>query len=339
MKNLLGKVLKSLTLMLLIISFIVFVAVGIFVWKYPQVAIDIISRLKVEEVEVENIAIKGIAVIGDSQSDEYRADDGRGGEFSQNTFNWVEQLAKFRNINFGKWDTYNEPRRTGYAYNFSRTGATVNSMLESGQDTGVVDLVKSGDVNLVIIYIGANDFSPYITNDGYQQIYDGSLTDKQILRKSNSIVAGIVTAIEQIEKAGDTKIILVLLPDWGNHMGIQIAFPIPDQRNRVTTVITSINEKLKVIALEKGIPVIDPNKIYLDSRNNGMNIGSITMEHYIFNNNPKSIFLDDAIHTGTVMNSLFANKIIETLNGSYGANIAKFSDDEILEIANIREGN
>ncbi len=333
----LGKVIKTLILVLLIVSFIASVAVGIFVWRYPQIAIDIISRLKVEEVEVENITVKGIVVIGDSQSDEYRADDGRGGEFSQNTFNWVEQLAKFRNVNFGEWDTYDEPRRTGYAYNFARTGATIHSMLESGQDTGVVNLVKKGEVNVVVIYIGANDFSPYITQDGYQQIYDGSLTDKQILRKSNSIVAGIVTAIEQIEKAGDTKIILVLLPDWGNHMGIQIAFPLPSQRSKVTFVINSINEKLKVIALEKGIPTVDPNELYLQFRNNGLGIGSITMEHYIFNNNPKSIFLDDAIHMGTVMNGLFANKIIETLNGSYGANIAKFSNDEILEIANIRE--
>lgn len=337
MKNLLGNVIKTFILVLLIVSFIASLAVGVLVWKYPQIAIDIISQLQVEETEVENITIKGIAVIGDSQSDEYRADDSRGGEYSQNTFNWVELLAKFRNLNFGTWDTYDEPRRTGYAYNFARTGATVNSMLESGQDTGVSDLVKKGDVNVVIIFIGANDFSPYIVSDGYSQIYAGELTNKQIIRKSNILVADILTAIEEIEQAGDAKIILVLLPDWGNHMGIQLAFPDPGSRAKVKAVTDSINEKLKKIALEKGIPTMDPNEVYLEFRNNGMKIGDTTMKNYIFNNDPRSVFLDDTIHTGTVMNSLFANKIIEILNENYGANRQKFSNREILEIANIRE--
>ena len=38
----------------------------------------------------------GFGVIGDSNSDEYRADDNRGGLYAATTFNWVEQLVAQR---------------------------------------------------------------------------------------------------------------------------------------------------------------------------------------------------------------------------------------------------
>src|SRR5262245_53914065 len=86
----------------------------------------------------------GIGILGDSFSDEYQADDARGGLYSKTTLNWVEQLALTRGLNFGKWGTWGEPRRTGYEYNWARSGATADSMITSGQHTGLAKQVAEG---------------------------------------------------------------------------------------------------------------------------------------------------------------------------------------------------
>ena len=47
--------------------------------------------------------ITGLAIIGDSTVDEYRADNPRGGEYGDVTFNWAELLAGRNRVNLGAW--------------------------------------------------------------------------------------------------------------------------------------------------------------------------------------------------------------------------------------------
>src|SRR5512140_2425810 len=44
--------------------------------------------------------IVGLGVLGDSNSDEYRADDNRGGQYASVTLSWVELIAARRGVNF-----------------------------------------------------------------------------------------------------------------------------------------------------------------------------------------------------------------------------------------------
>ena len=76
--------------------------------------------------------IVGLGVLGDSNSDEYRADDDRGGQYAAVTFSWVELIAARRGLNLGAWGTWGEPRRTGFKYNWSRSGATVHDAIDIG---------------------------------------------------------------------------------------------------------------------------------------------------------------------------------------------------------------
>jgi len=114
--------------------------------------------------------ITGIGVIGDSQSDEYRADDDSGQPYTSSTLNWVEILSQYRSVNFGEWGVREEPRRTGFAYNWARSGATAESLIINRQHVGIANQVKNKKINIVIVYIGANDFAPYNSND-YQALY------------------------------------------------------------------------------------------------------------------------------------------------------------------------
>lgn len=283
--------------------------------------------------------IKGIGVLGDSQSDEYQADDNRGGAYGDTTRNWVELLAKYRSLPFGQWGVWEETRREGYAYNWARSGATTNSLLESGQDIGVAQQVKQEKVNIVVIFIGANDFAPYTTQDGYQAIYDGSMTDAQVTRKVNLLVANIKTALDVIQASGNVKILLVKIPDWSNHIAVQVAFPIPEQRDRVSKAVTFANDQLEDIVKTRNIPTVDPNA-FLESVSENKNgvivkVGDVILQRLLLNNDPHNMFLDDGIHTGTVMNGLFANYIIAAMNTNFGTDIKPLSTIEVLNVAGI----
>lgn len=313
------------------------VAVGIFTVKYPQ---EVIERLEplVPSVTPEPIKMTGMAVIGDSQSDEYRADDNRGDNYPQSTKNWVELLEKDRNINFGPWGAWGEPRRTGYEYNWARTGATARSMIESGTHEEIAKDVKEGRVNVVVIFIGAIDFAPYFTPDGYEHIYNGELSEPAKKSKVNRYIADIKTAVYTIKDAGDVRILLVKIPDWGNHLGIQVAFPFPDQRGEVSKVIADANNELEKLAQDEKLLTLDPNAFYEEltaGKDGKIVIDGITIERLLLNNNPKNFYLNDGVHTGTVVNGLLANQIIGKVNTMISNDIKPFSEKEIREAAGL----
>jgi hypothetical protein len=98
----------------------------------------------------------GIGVIGDSYSDEYQfyAPD------RSTARNWVEILATTRKLDFGPFSIAprGEPRNQGYAYDWARSDATTETMIASGQHTGLAAQVARGDVTLAVMFIGGNDF-------------------------------------------------------------------------------------------------------------------------------------------------------------------------------------
>lgn len=331
-------ILKVLALMLLNIVFIAALGIGIFTYKYPKTAISLINDYLIVEPTQVPIKLNGIAVLGDSQSDEYRADDNRGDNYPTTTLNWVEILAEKRKLNFGEWNTYDEPRRTGYEYNWARTGASAMSMIESGQHIGVAEQVRTGKVNVVIIYIGANDFAPYMTPDGFQAIYNEELTPAQIERKINRVTADIETAIDVIQNSGKAKIVLITIPYWGNHVGLKFSFPLPYKRQLVKNVINETNAKLIKIAEERNILVVDPNEFYsnLPKDDTGKPlIGSIPLDYLPINNNPDNVFLRDGAHIGTAMNGLFANYLINSINPYLSNKIKPLTTGEIIDIAGL----
>ena len=79
----------------------------------------------------------GFGVMGDSSSDEYRAEDNRGGAYAATTRNWVELLARYRGLDFGAWATRAEPRRADYEYNWARSGARAAELIAQGQAAGL----------------------------------------------------------------------------------------------------------------------------------------------------------------------------------------------------------
>lgn len=339
MKAIISSSLKFSMLVALVVTFIVAGGITAFTWFAPDTVIELIQTIRPSPT-ASPMQLKGVAVLGDSQSDEYRADDRRGENFESVTYNWVEILQRERNVSFGDWGTYAEPRRTGYAYNWARSGATARSMIESGQHIGVAEQVRAGEVNVVVMYIGANDYAPFITADGYEAIYNGTLTESQVIEKQNQILADIKTAIDVIQSAGEVKILIVQIPHWSNNFGVSLAFPVPEHRRRVTEAVNKTNEEIKTLADQYAIPTLDPNEFYkkqTQSHNGSIVVGGVKLERLLINNDSRNMFLDDGIHPGTVLNALFANEVMTKLNFHFGTHMLNLTDQEILQIAGINQ--
>jgi hypothetical protein len=72
----------------------------------------------------------------------------------------MEILARTRGLNFGRYSAQSrgEPRNQGFEFNWARSDATSTDLIKSGQHTGLAQQVASGEVSVVVIFIGGNDF-------------------------------------------------------------------------------------------------------------------------------------------------------------------------------------
>ncbi len=294
-------------------------------------------------LQAANPPAGGFGILGDSNSDEYRADDNRGGEYAATTLNWVEILVKKRGLDFGPWGTWGEPRRTGYEYNWARSAATAESLISSGQHTGLAQQVSAGKVSYVLVWIGANDFDTW--NGTYEEIYNGTLTDANLQAKIDGIVANITTAIDTVLSAGPVQMVVATIADKGVSPEVLATFPDPAKRQRVTTAIDKVNAKIQELAHARGIGLADVSQITtallarLDKSGN-LNVGGEAIKFTGKSDEPHFMRLNDSVgHGGTVASGLIANAVfIEPFNRYYKLNIKPLSDEEILESAGIAGG-
>lgn len=283
-----------------------------------------------------------LGIMGDSASDEYRADDDRGGAYASTTLSWDELLERHRGINIGRWGTWGGTRRSGYEYNWALSGATAEDVVNTGQARGLAQQVASGEVNTVVLYVGVNDFS--IWNGAYAKIYNGTLADTTLEAYINSIVSSIATAIDTIRAAGPVNMIVITLAEGGATFS---QFPDPAKRQLVSNAIVSVNAGIRsVVNMRPGVALVDLHNAASDpmisSRvvltNGNLMVAGQGISVTVNGDEPHHALLSDG-HFGTVIGCLLANYIfIYPLNSRFGQNIPPFSDQECLTNAGIFVG-
>jgi phospholipase/lecithinase/hemolysin len=294
----------------------------------------------VRQVSNADGSSKGFGIMGDSTSDEYQGDDHRGGDYANTTLNWMEQLVRKRGLNFGSWGTWGEPRRTGYEYNWARSAATAESLISSGQHTGLAKQVAEGKVSHVFLWIGTNDF--HFTNGTYKEIYDGSMNDDALQQKVTHIVTNITLAVDTVLAAGPVDMVVVNIGDIGQVPLIKTIFPDAAGRQRVTDAINSINQQLDTMSAQRHIKVVNADDFTRSLFNKINAIGDLTVGGESINvmgvgNEPHNWRLEDtAGHPGTVISGLMANLLfVEPFNSAYQTDIPPLTETEILESAGI----
>lgn len=314
--------------LIIILTFLTFVGL-ISIFKYNT------------KVKADNPGIN-LGVMGDSFSDEYQADDHRGGDYYPTTFNWLELLVKNRGVNMGSWGSRPSPRRTGYEYNWAMSGARCIDVINWGQDTGLAGQVRQGLITDVLLHVGANDFA--IWNGTYAQFYntpeEGGLTDEQIQDKVNAFVDNVSSIVDTIKAAGNVHMMVSNLADRGLSPVFQQQFPDSTKRQRVTNAVIAINNGLASLAQTKNITILDQfnlgNSIIAKVDANGnYKVGSESISLFVDGDEPHHMLLGDHEHVGTVMSGVIDNEyFIKAFNQS-GYNITPFSDQELLTNANI----
>lgn len=287
-----------------------------------------------------------LGVLGDSNSDEYRADDDRGGAYEAVTFNWVEIFQQTGRIDVGPWGTWGGPRRSGFERNWARSGATAGSLISGGQHTGLAAQIANGELTHVVIYIGTNDLKT--TNDTYEEIYDGSLSGAALQAKIDGIVEDITTAVDTLLAAGNVatnaatnvEILVVGFADPGILPETIASYPDAAFRQRVTDTVDAINAGIESMVADRQILYFDQAKMAeewvsrLDA-NGYLDVGGELIDAFRRGDEPHFMVLDDH-HLGTVGNGLLGNLVFEVFRQDGTVDIPPLTDDEILQIAGIR---
>jgi lysophospholipase L1-like esterase len=282
----------------------------------------------------------GVGVISDSDADEYRGDDNRGGAYAATTLNWVELLATKRNLNLGTWGNWGDARRTGYKYNWSRSGATARDMITLGEHTGLAQQVASGEVKYALISIGGNDFHSW--NGTYGPIYDGTLTGAALQAKIDGIVQDITTAVDTLQSAGPVKIAVANISDKGSTVAFMMQYPDATKRQRVTNAIQSVNSGIATMAASKNVTLVDmygwgTSLLGQVDAQGFLHVGGELIDLKVKGDEPHHLQLGDSVgHAGTVANGLIANYLfINPMNAAYQLGVEPFTESEILVNAGI----
>ena len=258
------------------------------------------------------------------------------------TFNWDELLERYRGVDIGRWGTWGGTRRSGYEYNWARSGATAEDVVNTGQATGLARQVAAGEVNTVVLYVGVNDFASW--NGAYANIYRRTLKEKELENYINTIVSRIAIAIDTVRAAGQVNVIVTNLQDPA---ATAEQFPDPIKRQIVTNAVGAVNAGILSVAAAR------PNAVLVDLRNSASDpeissridstsgtlmVADQAISYITTGDEPHHAVLADG-HYGTVIECLLANYIfVRPLSSRFGQTITPFSDKECLTYAGISVG-
>ncbi len=282
--------------------------------------------------------------LGDSITDEYRFNaPGRA-----QAKNWVEILAATRQLRFGPYSpaSRGEPRNAGYAANWARSDATSTDMVRN-QLPGLSDQVRRGQVNLVTILIGGNDFLQYAK--GFDAFSPPSLAEVQagLAKVEARAEDNLTTAVRTIMAASpDVKVAIATLPDIRTFPTVaRLAgfAPVKPLIDALGPVLDKYNARVKALAADQPgqITVVDLNALYASlataSAGTGkLQVGNRSIDVRTPGDDPRHIFLADGIHIGTVGQGLVANAFVQAYNSAFGTSIRPLRPGEILRQARIR---
>ncbi|MHC4108554.1 MAG: GDSL-type esterase/lipase family protein [Planctomycetota bacterium] len=290
-----------------------------------------------------------IGAMGDSLTDEYLEESY---SYAQS---WVQQLVIHRGLDAGPTaleaaqpgGTWGEPRRTGYEYDWARSGATSGSLLSQGQHTGLAAQVVPDGIDYAVLAIGANDFNP--TGSAYFNIYFGFWSSTQIQNYISQSEANIESALGTIAATG-VPVVLVNVLDFGLVPAVWTSpfYSNPNGRQNVANVIAQLNDRLIDVARDHDAVLVDASAFAQavfgshHALNEFLPIGNVDIQLWeadtTTNTNPLAGFVDDGAHPHTHLQGVIANLMVEALNTGYGAGIPLFSEQEILAHAGIAYG-
>ncbi len=272
-----------------------------------------------------------LGVLGDMLSQEYAE------HWFVEAKGWYDLLAETGRIDGGHYaPSYSDIRWQGYEYNWANWWATSESVLTSGQLEGILAQAQAGLVSHVVVALGPTD---YASGEAYQQIYEGRWTPQQIAEFDSRRLAALREILTQLTQTG-VHVLLSTAIDPGFAPGIQGPYWDPAGRARVSQAVEAFNSKLRLLASDLGVPVIDSNGLMQAifgppaAPESVIWVGGVPLTHGQ-GNDPTWTFTANGICPGTVISGLWAGLIVQALNDLYGAGLPQLTVRDILERAGL----
>jgi len=253
---------------------------------------------------IQNTVSTGIGVIGDSASEGYHC-IGRGGEDS---FAWTELAQDWRGVNFG-------PMCSGY--NVAHSGDTTADI--ANQAAALIDPIQNGEVDLVIMYMGANNLRP---------VCDNNYTAGQIKALQNSMLAQLENGVTDLMAAGlpPTNLYMVNQADRSEHQVCSNAAQLSD-------LVDALNVDIAAMAAKNGFQIIDINILSIELAKYKNADGDYEIAGFLVKNSncdlPTCLLVADG-HPNTVANGILFNSLFADVLGA-----ARLSDEEIAMAAGL----
>ncbi len=285
-------------------------------------------------------AAEQLLIIGDSLSKEYEYElAGIGGNSdAQGIMSWTEILDEYRHgdFDFGGSAIRPDLRLIGHKHNWSLPGSFARQWVDYLDADFPMDYVYGipeledqlqGEVERVVVFLGGNDIR---TN--YEAIYKGKSSTKFINDTFNNITS-IVNWVRS--RNSKLQVVLVGVPHIGCTPKTNGAHPYnATKTGRVTTTLTTLNNKLAAFAAQKKIAycgdIFTITKGLLTS--DRLLIGGVP----VYKNPPHAdgdphyLFLGDGFHPNQPCQAVFAQRILDCFNARYNLGIPRLSDKEIL---------
>ncbi len=270
---------------------------------------------------------RGIGVLGDSYSDEYQFSSSD----RRTARNWIEILSLTRGLDFGRFNPtgWGRPRGRGFEYNWARSDATSGDLIASGQHTGLAAQVARGDVRMVFVLIGGNDF----INAMHAPEPEAAL--RAALPRA---LANYLIVVQSIRAANpDVRLVLAtvpdirLLPEFDEALRKgRLPFRLADA---CTAAMKTYNAQIRAMSIgDRRITLLDLALVAeianLVRRDHAI-VARKRLDRYHPGNSPDRFFLADGRHPGTLAQAQLARLFILGVNARFGAGIEPLSDAEI----------
>lgn len=299
----------------------------------------------------------GVGAVGDSYTVEYQFITGRNA-----SRNWLEQLAQYRNVNFGAFSTspWDAVRGAGYEYNWA-VGSAANY---TAQVAGLASQIASGQVTTAAVMGGiiadTDPGNPRTGDPGnpataftyLNGIYNGTLTGSALSAVLAANVASRTDTLDVLRTAGQQsgQGVNLVVADYANFADVpqgRQQYPNPAGRQNLVNADQQLNAQLEAAANARGVPVLDLFGFgeYLNqlaANGQPLVIAGFPMDTTDYTPSsqefagtpvaPQDVFGDEQ-HLGSVAQGLIANMFITAVDKAYGAGIPLFSDQELLQNA------
>lgn len=267
----------------------------------------------------------GLAIIGDSTQDEYAAP-----ENNRPAINWVEHLAA-QGLPVGLWGNWGDSRRTGYEFNWARSGA-VSYNARFDQAPGVIAQLESGRVSHVLIQIGINDLNNGLALDLYlgHSVNVGAIA---------AVADNIVETARLVNDAAPGHVIVAATQDY---LGLDL-LPDPENgsfsdqagRQRVIQALAELNARVRD-NLPAGVIWFDWNAA-MRARLTSIRQGDVfwldgqAVSIRMRGNGPLNGFIQDAyMHPETALSGIYAQLFEVEMRAVWGLDLPTLTDTEIM---------